>query len=308
MKPSIDAASITPTTLSKNEQATQASISSVGSKVILSLIILACSFLVFLLGPNYSNLFPTNGNVIYAAGLSAAFLIAALVFRHTEKLSRYWPVAYAFFVASMVNVVADLFGGYQGDFVRSLGFSIGSNIGQGLGKLWETLMAVIPIIALTSLSGANLKSLYLTKGNFNYKWGFGIGILFVINYLTSVLMFYGTEYTLPALGSAILWGAVFAFCNSMLEELWVRGLFMKKLFPLVGVAGTVIVTSIWFGAMHSLSVVYMDPVAIPVYIVNTVTMGIACGILIWKTESIWGAYLLHAAADLFLFIALLAIR
>jgi membrane protease YdiL (CAAX protease family) len=37
-------------------------------------------------------------------------------------------------------------------------------------------------------------------------------------------------------------------------------------------------------------------------------MGIACGILMLKTKSIWGAYLLHAAADLFLFIAMLAIR
>lgn len=285
-----------------------ASDGSIGSKVILSIILLACSFAVFLLGPNYSALFPTNGNAIYAAIVSAAFLIAALLFKRTEKLAKYWPVTYAFFVASTVNIVADLFGARQGDFVRWLGFSENSNPGQGLGKLYETLLAVIPILILTLLSGANLRSLYLAKGNINYKWGFGIGALFVINYLTSVLIFFGTGYEMSKLGSVILWGMVFAFSNSLLEELWVRGIFMKKLLPLVGVVGTVALTSIWFGAMHFLSVAFMPAAVVPIFVFNALTMGIGCGIIILKTDSIWGAYLIHAAADLFLFIAMLAIH
>jgi membrane protease YdiL (CAAX protease family) len=43
-------------------------------------------------------------------------------------------------------------------------------------------------------------------------------------------------------------------------------------------------------------------------VANTFTLGLACGILMLKTDSIWGAYLVHAAADLFLFIAILAIH
>jgi membrane protease YdiL (CAAX protease family) len=83
---------------------------------------------------------------------------------------------------------------------------------------------------------------------------------------------------------------------------------VKKLLPLVGVAGTVILTSIWFGAMHFLSVAYMPFAIVPIFVINTLTMGLACGILMVKTDSIWGAYLIHAAADLFLFIAMLAIH
>jgi len=280
----------------------------IGSKAILSIVILACSFLVFLLGPNYSTLFPTNGNSIYAASVSAVFLIAALLFKRSQKLAKFWPVAYAFFVASIVTLVGDLFGARQVDFVRFLGFSPDSNPGMGLGKLYETLLAVVPILALTLLSGADLKSLYLTKGNINYKWGFGIGALFVVNYLTSVLIFFSTGYEMSKLGSAILWGMVFAFCNSMLEELWVRGLFVKKLLPLVGVVGTIALTSIWFGAMHFLSVAFMPAAVVPIFVFNALTMGIGCGIIMVKTDSIWGAYLIHAAADLFLFIAMLAIH
>ncbi len=282
--------------------------SSTRQKVILSVIILACSVTVFLIGPKHAPLFPTNGSPVFAASISAAFLLAAVLFKRSERLARYSPIAYAFFIASGYNLVADLFGGYEPDILGWIRVSQGTNAAMGVGKVYEMLMAVLPFIGLTLLSGAGLRSIYLTRGNINYKWGFGIGALFVINYLTSVLMFYGTGYTLPKLGSAILWGLVFAFCNSILEELWVRGLFMKKLIPLIGVVGTVILTSTWFGLMHLLSVVYMPAFAIPIYVINTISMGIGCAILMLKTESIWGAFGLHAAADLFLFIALLAIR
>jgi membrane protease YdiL (CAAX protease family) len=280
----------------------------IAKKVILSIIILACSMAVFLIAPKHAPLFPTNGNPIFAASVSAAFLLAAVLFKRSVELAKFWPLAYAFFVASIYNLVADLVGGYEPVILRWFGTSQGTNAGMGLGKLYEMLMAVIPFIALTLLSGADLHSIYLAKGNINYKWGFGIAALFLINYLTSVLMFFGTGYQGSNIGSVILWGLVFGFGNSILEELWVRGLFMKKLLPLIGVTGTIILTSTWFGAMHFLGVVYMPAFAIPIYVVNTITMGIACGILMVKTDSIWGAFGLHAAADLFLFIAMLAVH
>ena len=282
--------------------------SAVGSQIILSLIILACSMLVFLLTPKHAPLFPTNGSPIFASSVTAAFLLAALLFKRSDKLAKYSPLAYAFFVASVYNLVAILVGSNERHILGWLGVAPGTNAAMGVGKLWETLMAVVPFIALTLLSGAGLKSIYLTKGNINYKWGFGIGALFLVNYLTSVLMFHAMDYPVAQLGSVVLWGLVFALGNSLLEELWVRGLFMKKLLPLVGVAGTVILTSCWFGGLHFLGIAYMPSFAIPIYVINTITMGIACAILMLKTDSIWGAFGLHAAADLFLFIALLAVR
>ncbi len=294
--------------LSKAVKSPATTVPGAGKKAILSIIILAISMTVFLMAPKHAPLFPTNGSPIFAGLLCAGFLLAAFLFKRSVKLSVYWPVAYAFFCASIYNLTADLFGGYDQNILHWLGITQGTNPAIGIGKVYELLLAIVPFIALTLLSGADLKSIYLTRGNVNYKWGFGIGALFLINYLTSVLMFYGTGYTLPALGSAILWGLVFALCNSLLEELWVRGLFLKKLLPLVGVAGAIILTSVWFGAMHMLGVVYMPPAVIPVYMVNTLTMGIGCSILMLKTDSIWGAFGLHAAADLFLFIAMLAIH
>ena len=69
-----------------------------------------------------------------------------------------------------------------------------------------------------------------------------------------------------------------------------------------------LVTSVWFSALHWLSVAYLPMTVVPVFLVNTFTLGIACGFLMVKTKSIWGAVLIHAAADWFLFIATLAIH
>jgi membrane protease YdiL (CAAX protease family) len=253
-------------------------------------------------------LFPTNGNIIYVGSLSAVFLVAALLLKRSAKFAKYWLIAYAFFVASVVNLVSILFGNYNSRIMQWFATTTSENMGIAISKLYETLMVIVPVLVLTWLSGADLGSLFLKKGNLNRKWGLGIGALVLLNFLTSALIFFGTGYEVARLGSAIVWGAVFSFSNSLLEELWIRGLFLKKLVPLIGAAGTILLTSITFAALHFLGVAFMPAIVVPIFVVNTFTLGLACSILILKTDSIWGAFLIHAAADLFLFIALLAVR
>lgn len=277
-------------------------------RIIISVVLLACSLVVFLLGVNYGFLFPTNGNKLYTGIVTAAFLAAALLMKFSPKLSKYWQVPFAFFIASSVNFVSSFFARYNTDFLLLFGLSGNTNAGLGVAKIYETLLAVIPIIGLTLISGGTLGSLYLKKGNQNAKWGWFVGFLVLFNFLTSVLIFFGMDYQLSKLPSVVLWGAVFSFSNAMLEELWIRGLFLKKITPLTGTAGAVIVTSIWFGVLHSSNVAFLPVAVVPIMAINTVSLGLACAILMVKTDSIWGAYLIHAAADLFLFVATLALR
>lgn len=269
---------------------------------------LICSLAVFLLGANYYKLFPTNGNRLYAELLSAVFLVAAILCKRSLRFQPYWQISYAFFIAAFVNLVSILFSGYAGAILRFFGTTDATNQGLAIAKVYDTLLVVIPILVLTWLSGVRLDALYLKKGNIHWKWGVGIGALVLINYLTSVLIFYGTGYSLAALGGAVLWGTVFSFSNALLEELWVRGLFLKKLVPLTGTTGAILLTSILFASLHFLAVAYLPAALIPVFVINTFTLGLACGILILKTDSLWGAVLVHAAADLFLFIAMLAVH
>jgi membrane protease YdiL (CAAX protease family) len=39
---------------------------------------------------------------------------------------------------------------------------------------------------------------------------------------------------------------------------------------------------------------------------NTLALGLGCGYLMMKSDNIWGAVLIHAASDLYLFVAVLA--
>jgi membrane protease YdiL (CAAX protease family) len=279
---------------------------SIGYKVVMFVVLLICSLAVFVLGSNYVRLFPTNGNTAYAISLTSFFLVAALLFKRSIKLVKYWPIAYAFFIASAVNLISVLFAGYNTEFVHLFGYTTSANRIMALAKMYETLLIVIPILVLTLVSGADLGSIFLKIGNQNRKWGFGIGALVLVNFFTSVLIFFGTGYELPKLGSAIVWAFVFSICNAFSEELWIRGLFLKKQAPLIGVAGTVLLTSTTFAVLHFTSVAYLPTLAVPVFVINTFTLGLACGILMVKTDSIWGAYLVHMAADVFLFIATLA--
>jgi membrane protease YdiL (CAAX protease family) len=279
---------------------------SIGYKVVMFIVLLICSLAVFVLGSNYVQLFPTNGNAAYAISLTGFFLVAALLFKRSANFIKYWPLAYAFFIASAVNLVSVLFAGYNTEFVNLFGYTTSTNRIDALAKMYETLLIVIPIIVLTLLSGGNLTSIFLKIGNQNYKWGFGVGGLVLVNFFTSVLIFFGTGYEPSKLVSAIGWGFVFSICNAFSEELWIRALFLKKMTPIIGIAGTVLLTSTTFALLHLTSVAYLPTIAVPVFLLNTFTLGLACGILMMKTDSIWGAYLIHMAADVFLFIATLA--
>jgi hypothetical protein len=144
------------------------------NKLFLCMIFFSCALAIFLFGANYYQLFETNGNTFYAAGLSGLLLISALILRNNSKLNKYWSIIYAFFIASMVNLVSDLFSGYYVTFLHFLNVSPESNQGISLGKLYDMLLVVIPILILVLLSRANLRSLYLAKGNHTYKWASGL--------------------------------------------------------------------------------------------------------------------------------------
>ncbi|MGB8647250.1 MAG: type II CAAX endopeptidase family protein [Anaerolineae bacterium] len=270
----------------------------------LFVLFLACGLAVFILGCNYFVIFPTNQNLFYNVLVSAALLVAAVWLKRDERLNKYWPIAFAFFVGSIAFPISLLFAGWDSALLSW--FNLTKTTSQGLAflKVREMLVICIPTIVLIKLSGADLGSIYLKRGNL--KWGLSIGALVFFNLTASAFLFFATRYTsVDKLGAAVVWGLVFAFANGFMEELWLRGIFLKRFQPLLGVGGAVLLTSIVFALMHG-GALYLTPVAIPFMVANTFTLGLACGYLMIKTDSIWGPTLIHAAADLFLFFAMLA--
>ncbi|HEX9018340.1 MAG TPA: CPBP family intramembrane glutamic endopeptidase [Anaerolineaceae bacterium] len=270
----------------------------------LFVLILICAIVVFILGDNHFNAFPTNRNVVYESATTAFFLAAAIVMRRIPRFNDYWQIAYAFFAAAAVILVTTLTVGFRDALFRGIGILPNTNPEAAAAKVFEALMTIGTILLLSRLAGMKLESLYVKRGNL--KWGLLIGLGTLLNFMTSSLMFFvGRFSSLDRFGSAILWGIVFSLCNGFLEELWLRGQFLKKLAPALGMGTTIVLTSLWFGMYHVSGIMYMQPQAIPFYMINTFTFAAAWGYLMHRTDSWIGPGLMHAASDFFLFIAML---
>lgn len=270
-------------------------------RVGLFILFLVCEVVIYILGSNYFDIFPMNKNTTFNLITCAVFLAAALWFKRTERLNQYWRVTFAFFIASVAYPITGLTMGWLLD-----SFSIMPSTTQGLalGKVVEVLMIAVPILVLTNLSGADMGSIYLKRGDM--KLGLGIGGLVFVNFATSALLFFAMRFTrMELLGAAIVWGLVFSFANGFMEELWLRGILLRRFQPFIGVHGSVWLTTIVFALMHGAAYYFM-PAVLPIFVLNTLTLGWACGYLMVKSDSIWGAILIHVAADFFLFVAVLA--
>jgi membrane protease YdiL (CAAX protease family) len=209
-----------------------------------------------------------------------------------------------FFVASVVYPITWVTAGWKGVTFSWLGVTINTSQGLALDKILQMVFIVAPILILIRIAGFKFGSIYLQRGDL--KTGLGIGALVLFNLITSAFLFFGLRFSsMDGILTAFLYGFVFAFANGFLEELWLRAIFLRPLIPHLGVKGSVLLTSIIFASIHA-GATYFLPISIPFMLVNTLTLGLACGYLIIKTNSIWGAVMIHAAADFFLFVALLA--
>ena len=266
--------------------------------------LLICEAAIFILGSYYFDVFPTNKNLTYNLAVSVVFLGVSLWFRSDRHWNRYWLVAFAFFTASVAYPISAIFDDGIRAVLQWFAVTTDTSKGQAIEKVCEVILKVAPILALVKLSGADLGSVYLKRGN--VRLGAGIGLLVFFFLAPAAFMFAAQRFTsTDTLIEAVVWGVVFSIANGFMEELWLRGIFLKRFEPILGTNGSVWVTSITFAMMHSFAFYFM-PTALPFFTLNTLALGLACGYLMVKSDSIWGPVIIHAASDFFLFIAILA--
>jgi membrane protease YdiL (CAAX protease family) len=270
----------------------------------LFILLLICEAAIFIFGSHYFNVFRTNKNLTYNLIVSAVFLTLSLWFRYDQRLKVYWQLAFALFMASTAIPISALLSPWNKAVLNWFSVSISSSQGLAIDKTWEVLVKTIPILVLVRLSGADFGSVFLQRGQL--KLGLGIGALVFFFLGTASFMFAVERFTsMDRLMAAVVWGVVFSVGNSFMEELWLRGIFLKRFAPFIGMKGAVWVTSLIFAWMHSFSFYFM-PFALPFFFINTLMLGLACAYLMIKSDSIWGPVIVHAGSDFFLFIALLA--
>ena len=263
---------------------------------------LICGLLVFVFGLDYHTRFWTNSSGAFKVGVSALFLVATLVLRRSERGRPYWPIAFAFLAASLTNVTTWYLAAPLQRWLWNL-TGVGADTPQGLmlGKLADVVLRLAPIFGALWLVRDGLGSVYVRRGRL--KWSLTLGGLALANLLaTSIAVAAGRGTDLPAALANLPWWFGFSAMNAFMEEIWYRGLFLKRLEPAIGAAGVIWLTTLIFGASH-LFATYIEPSGALVFGVITLTLGFAWALLMQKTNTLWGSVVFHLAADMYWLVA-----
>lgn len=267
-------------------------------KVLISIVLIICGLLVFVFGSNWYSVFPTNDSQTYRAILAAIFLGAALILRRKEASEQYGQIAYAFFVATVAFFMTSLTVGIRDSLQSALSVPVDTPRFLAFSKVFEALLVVSVILILTALWRNDLGSLYIKKG----RLGLGLFVgfcLLTINTATGIITGASLGHAGDELIARLPWVLLFSLANGLMEELWFRGLFLRRFTALIGVTGSIIVTSVVFTVTHA-AASYMNPIEAILFQVVIFPMALLFAYMMHKTDSVWSSVLYHAGSDAFM--------
>jgi len=251
------------------------------------ILFLTCGLLIFIVPIFIQDII----RIIYFIALPLIFLIVSITIYRSKRQSKFFPVFFAFFIASLVFFLQMPW--ISGTTIENIVFNI----------LISTLIIVVPIILLTKISNNDISSLFLQKGNTRLGLIIGLGsfsIFLLIALPTAVYLFGGQNIPFDRLIYLLPWILIFVFLNGIREEILFRGLFLKKYDTFLGVDTSNVLQAIIFSLAH-LSAQFTPFVFI--YLILTFFLGLAFGAVIQKTDSLLGAIIFHAGADIPVIIA-----
>jgi membrane protease YdiL (CAAX protease family) len=234
---------------------------------------------------------PETALLGFHTSLTAVLLIIALFLRRSEKGKPYWPVFYAFFVAGAAVLTSGLF---SSDLLRLFKQTVATPQGIALAKFSESILRVIPILVLMPVMGFDWRSMYLAAGKVRFWLPIAIAAFVVFPALAYFPLSSSQAGVLDKLLPLWPWILLFVLSNGFMEELLYRGVFLKRYEPFLGKGLSIILTAIVFALMHT-QVTYAAQMI--QFLVIVLVLSLIWGILIQKTDSLWGAVLFHAAGD-----------
>lgn len=227
----------------------------------------------------------------YHARLTVVLLIIALLLRRSEKGKPYWSVFYVFFVAAAAVLISNLF---SDDLLRLFKQSIITPQGIATAKFSQCVLTVVPILVLMPLMGFEWCSMYLKRGRVHVWLPIAIAALIVFPTLAYFPINSSQAGVLEKLLPLWPWILLFVLSNGFMEELLYRGLFLQKYEPFLGKGLSNILTAIVFAIMHT-QVTYAAEMI--TFLTIVLVLSLIWGVLIQKSDSLWGAVLFHAAGD-----------
>jgi len=274
-----------------------------GERFVLAVLFTALgSYMMIVFNPWGSGPLLHNRVEDYLAKISTSIvlLVAALLVRRSKRFEKYWQILYALFTMSVVVSLDLIFGIYGVYYLKIDG---NSPVGFALEKLNECFAVVGVVVTFTLLSGGSLGSIYIQKGKL--KLGLIIGLVtFILAAAGSIPManlFNAKDLSLARIIPWIPWVLIAVLANATLEELWFRGLFLRKLQPFFGNFISIFLIAFVFTLMHG-SVTYTASNAI--FLAIVFPLALAWGSVMQKTDSVWASILFHAGMDIPIFLGI----
>ena len=248
--------------------------------------------------------------------LAALFLAIALLLRRKGSLRRYWEIPFAFFVFTIAGFAADVnVSPVQRVFVQDvlreapnannpLASTVGGTV---LVQLFSTLCIVVLIVVLIKVSGSDLGSLFISRSKSWLVPLIGLIGLLGFYFLAArgrTAAFFPNSGITPsrflALTPALL---VLVLLNGLREELWFRGLFLKRFERFLGPWPSNLLTAVVFTSFH---VQVQYALHLLPFLGFTLILGLFFGYLMQRSGSLLGSVLFHAGSDIPIFLAYLS--
>jgi membrane protease YdiL (CAAX protease family) len=261
----------------------------------LFMLLLALGLLLFVVFSHFRPLLPENADLPSRIALILVLLGSSLLLRRSDRLRNYWPVIFAFFIASFAQALDYYLSGWLPGL---LGLDMESPAGIAVDKLESTLLIVIPILVLTRLSGNSMGSIYLQKGNIRLGLIVGLTVFIVVAALSipwAQWQYLVGDLSLQRVLPWIPWILLFVLANSINEELLFRGLFLQKLEPLLGAFPANLCMAIPFAMLHS-GIDYSRNTLLLLALL--LPLGLLLGYVMQRTRGILAPWLIHASMDL----------
>jgi membrane protease YdiL (CAAX protease family) len=263
------------------------------SKFVLFLIFIGFSFLSFTVG-GYNNFISNDIRPLIRAIVFGTFAVLTYVAKKSEKLHHYWRIIFSFTISSAGLLAA----WYLGRWYQLIpGLSISTVEGVAIAKVAEVLPIVVAISVGVWIVDKKMSSVFLKGGNIRQSTM--LGLLFSPLGLIPFLVLGGLGITVEAelILTWIPWIFAFSFANSLMEELMIRGLFLRKYATFFGQKGSLLLTSLIFALFHFGLLESADFVTASVFYTFTFVLGLSWGYITQKSDNIWGSVLAHMVAD-----------
>jgi membrane protease YdiL (CAAX protease family) len=271
--------------------------------VLLLCILFLTSVLVYTLA-GYNYFLSRDIKFIIKVCAPIGLLGVVLLLRRKKEGKDFEKIYQAFFMVALGFLMAWLFGGWY-DLVP--GYDGDSLAGWTIAKVAEVLPIVLTILILNPLFHNNMESLYLRKGKIGKSILMGLLICPL-----SLLQFAAQGGFGLTVGFDVIIGwlpllLLFSLSNGFMEELIFRGLFLKKYERIMGSKKALIFISMVFAGFHGILLPYMGWEMVIIFVVFLFFVSWLWGLSVQKTNSLWGAVIAHAFADILLLLAVFGI-